>query len=249
MMKMNCVLITGASSGIGRTTAITLSKEYNLILSGRNEEALAQTLELCDKGSKIKIFNRDIGELDNLEADLANFIKENELEITHFVHCAGFMKMLPLKVVSTESLEKTFSINVFSAMILIKTLNSKRHNNSALKNVVLVSSNISNFGAKSFSVYSASKAALDGMMRSLAIELGPTVRINSVLPGAVETEMTKDIFANEELITRMRQTYPLGLGDAQNITDAIAFLMSNKSAWMTGQQITVDGGRTINISG
>ena len=113
---------------------------------------------------------------------------------------------------------------------------------------VLISSNISNFGAKAHSAYGASKAAIDGLMRSLAIELAPNVRINSVLPGGIKTALTARIFEDKELIRKMELSYPLGLGCTNDIANAVEFLLSNRSRWITGQQITVDGGRTINLT-
>ena len=99
------------------------------------------------------------------------------------------------------------------------------------------------------STYGASKAALDGLMRSLAVELAPKVRVNSVLPGAVITEMTKSIFENEEVSQRMSAQYPLGIGLPNDIAEAVSFLVSDHARWITGQQLTVDGGRSINITG
>ena len=86
-------------------------------------------------------------------------------------------------------------------------------------------------------------------MRCLAVELAPNVRVNSVLPGAVRTRMTEGIFANAEVVERMKGQYPLGLGNPANIADAVAFLLSEKASWITGQQVTVDGGATIDITG
>ena len=86
-------------------------------------------------------------------------------------------------------------------------------------------------------------------MRSLAMELAPEVRINSVLPGGVRTRMTEHMYEDEELINRMAATYPLGLGDVNDIYHAVRFLLSDEARWITGQQITVDGGRTINVTG
>ena len=86
-------------------------------------------------------------------------------------------------------------------------------------------------------------------MRCLAVELAPNVRVNSVLPGAIQTEMTGNIFENKEVLDRMAQMYPLGVGKPHDIFEMVEFLLSEKSRWITGQQFTVDGGRTINISG
>ena len=98
-------------------------------------------------------------------------------------------------------------------------------------------------------MYSATKAGLDGLMRSLAMELAPDVRINSVLPGGVRTRMTEHMYENEELINRMAATYPLGLGTTTDIYKAVRFLLSDNARWITGQQLTVDGGRTVNVTG
>ena len=135
-----------------------------------------------------------------------------------------------------------------STALITKTLVGRK-NQKALESAVFISSNISNFGAKAFSVYSSAKSGLDGLMRSLSVELAPEVRINSVLPGSVRTRMTEHIYENEEVINRMVETYPLGLGDTNDIYQAVRFLLSKEARWITGQQLTVDGGRTVNVTG
>jgi NAD(P)-dependent dehydrogenase (short-subunit alcohol dehydrogenase family) len=243
------LFLTGATAGIGEALAITLSQQYNIILSGRNTEKLEALKSKCLTGNSVYILPLDLSDLDHLEKNISSFLSENQLTVEKFVHCAGFMKMVPLKLVSQDLMLETFKTNVFSANTIIKLLTNKKANNSALNNVVLISSNISNRGAKAMSTYGSSKAALDGLMRSLAIELAPKVRINSVLPGAVITEMTKSIFENEEVSRRMSAQYPLGIGLPNDIAEAVSFLLSEHSRWMTGEQLTVDGGRSINITG
>jgi len=247
--KKKFVLVTGASSGIGRMIAIGLSANYNVVLNGRNTERLLETKEKCSIHYEHHIFNKDLENVDGLEEELSTFIKEKNIEISQFVHCAGFMKMIPLKMVTIEIINRTFSTNLISAALVIKALVNRKINNSALSSVVLISSNISNFGAKAFSIYGASKAGLDGLMRSLAVELAPKVRINSILPGAVRTEMTESIFEDADTVNRLEATYPLGLGNTKDIYEVVDFLLSEKARWITGQQLTVDGGRTINITG
>lgn len=242
-------LITGASSGIGRIIAIQLSKSGNVILCGRDKERLEITRTQCSDQYQQLIFSYDLGDVDNLEKEFAVFISENKIEVVHFVHCAGYMKMLPVRMTTIETLRSTFSVNVFAALLIVKLLVQKKINNGALKSAVFISSNISNHGAKAFSAYGSSKGALDAIMRSLAVELAPAVRVNSVLPGAIKTEMTQDIFNDPEKVERMALTYPLGLGKAEDICYAVEFLLSEKASWITGQQITVDGGRTVNITG
>jgi len=247
--KKKFALVTGASSGIGRKISIGLSATHNLILNGRNFGKLQETKEKCSDTTEQILFPRDLSNVDGLEEELYTFIKEYNIEVSHFVHCAGFMKMIPLKMITIETLNTTFTTNVFSAALIIKVLINRKLNNSALTCAVLISSNISNFGAKAFSIYGASKAGLDGLMRNLAVELAPKVRINSVLPGAIKTKMTETIYDDNETIQRLEANYPLGLGNTNDIFEMVEFLLSEKARWITGQQFTVDGGRTINITG
>ncbi|MEG0736126.1 MAG: SDR family oxidoreductase [Longicatena sp.] len=241
------MLITGASSGIGRSIAILLSNTYNLIICGRRDEKLKETLSLCVPGNHhIGVF--DLSDVTCLEQDLSSFLSSINITVSYFVHSAGFMKLLPLRAINADVFNVAFNTNVISAAIITKILTGKRTNKSSLKSVVFISSNISNMGAKAFSSYGASKAALDGLMRCLAMELAPKVRINSVLPGGVKTEMTATMFNDEELVKRMENTYPLGLGYTDDIANAVEFLLSDKARWITGQQLTVDGGRTVNVT-
>jgi len=243
------VFLTGATAGIGEALAIRLSQQYNIILSGRNIQKLEDLKSKCSTANQVYLLPLDLSDLDSLEGNISSFLSENELKVEKFVHCAGFMKMVPLKLVSQDLILETFTTNVFSANTIIKLLTNKKANNSSLNSVVLISSNISNRGAKAMSTYGSSKAALDGLMRSLAVELAPKVRINSVLPGAVMTEMTKTIFENEEVSRRMSAQYPLGIGLPNDIAEAVSFLLSDQARWITGEQLTVDGGRSINITG
>lgn len=247
-MTKDYVLVTGASSGIGEATVLNLAKQYNIILNGRSESRLLDVKARCETGDHF-IWNYDLSQISGMESSLMQFLSQHDVKISYYVHCAGFMQMSPLKMVTGEMLTNTFHVNVFSVALCMKMLTSKKFNDKALRSAVFISSNISNFGAKAMSVYGAAKSGLDGLMRSLAMELAPAVRVNSVLPGGVRTRMTEAMFQNEELITRMAQGYPLGLGDVNDISDAVAFLLSDKARWITGQQLTVDGGRTINITG
>lgn len=241
------ILITGSSSGIGEEIAVQLSYDYNIILNGRNEERLLTVLNRLAGGNHL-IWHYDLADVKDIESSLIALIKTNNISISHFVHSAGFMKMYPVKMLSADLFANSFNINVVSAALITKTLVG-RQNQKAMKSAVFISSNISNFGARAFSVYSSAKSGLDGLMRSLAMELAPSVRINSVLPGGVRTRMTEHIYEDEELISRMATTYPLGLGNVNDIYHAVKFLLCDESRWITGQQITVDGGRTVNVTG
>lgn len=246
-MEKDYVLVTGASSGIGAQVAIQLSTKYNVILNGRNVERLDDIMCKCHMGSHL-IWPFDLKDVSVIETDLAFFISDNGIRVSHFVHSAGMMKNLPVKMLTTELLANTLNTNVVAAAMITKILTSKKANDKALKSAVFISSNISNFGARAHSVYGASKAALDGLMRSFAMELAPNVRVNSVLPGGIKTALTAAIFEDKELVNKMETSYPLGLGNTTDIANAVEFLLSENSRWITGQQITVDGGRTINLT-
>ncbi len=237
----NYILITGASSGVGRETAIRLSRKNNLVLNGRNQERLLETKSLCSSENEIVIWQRDLSNVDDLENDLPTMLKTNDLIIESFVHCAGILHMLPVRSVSKDILLETYSLHVFAPELITKVLSSRKYNQNALKSVVFISSNISERGASAFSVYGSSKSALDGLARNLAIELAPKVRVNSILPGGMPTRMTEDLSKNDS-------NYPLGLGKPSYIAPMVEFLLSDDAQWITGQQITIDGGRTVDIT-
>jgi len=246
---METILITGASSGMGREMAIRFSEQFRVIVNGRNLERLQETVSMCQNAEQQLIWQYDLSNVDGLEESLTPFLKGDGITVNYYVHCAGMMKNYPIKMVNVELLQQTFNTNVFSAELITKLLVNKRLNNNLLKSIVYISSNISGFGAKAHSVYGASKGALDAMMKSLAMELAPNIRVNSVLPGAVRTALTEHVFEDEELINRMKETYPLGLGNTSDIYEAVRFLLSEEARWITGQQLMVDGGRTVNITG
>jgi len=249
MDKKSYLLITGASSGIGREIAIRLSEQYSIVLHGRDLERLQQTMNACNPERVHLIWEYDLTGIDALEETFAQFLSENNCMISGFVHSAGYLKMIPLKMANADWFRLSFDVNVISAALLTKVLVKKKINGDELKSIVFISSINSKFGAKAYSAYSASKAAVDGLMRSLAIELAPAVRVNSVLPGGIRTAMTEHLYENTALIERMDATYPLGPGNVNDICGAVKFLLSEDARWITGQQLVVDGGRTINITG
>ena len=249
MDKKSYLLVTGASSGIGREIAVQLSEHYSIIIHGRDKERLQQTLNDCNPNHEHLLWEYDLKDIDSLEDTFTQFLSENKCVVSDFVHSAGYLKMMPLKMITTEQFYSSFSINVIAAALLAKVLTKKKVNADELKNIVFISSISSKFGSKAHSVYAASKAAVDGLMRSLAVELAPAVRVNSVLPGGIRTAMTEHLYADAALIERIDATYPLGPGNAKDICGAVKFLLSDDARWITGQQLVVDGGRTINITG
>jgi NAD(P)-dependent dehydrogenase (short-subunit alcohol dehydrogenase family) len=241
-------LITGASSGIGQAIAIRLSGQRRVILHGRDLERLNQTREQSANPSQHLIWQYDLREIDGLPKSLGALITGNGIALDCFVHCAGLLKVLPIRSVDHRSLAEVMNVNFVSAVEIISLLVKKKVNQQQLKNILLISSIISNFGAPGFSVYSASKGALDSLMRNLAVELAPAVRVNSILPGGIRTAMTDGMLADKEVMAKFERDYPLGIGELDDIVNAAEFLVSDRSRWITGQQMVIDGGRTVNIS-
>lgn len=242
------VLITGASSGIGRNVAISLSSRYRLILGGRDIERLQKTQSECRNEDWHHCWPFDLAEVSALAEALPFVLRMCGARVTGFVHCAAQFNVLPVRSISIDEALTTMNTNTLSAMEITRLLLRKDVNYKALVNIVFVSSIASKFGAKGFSSYCASKAALDGLMRALAVELGPRVRVNSVLPGAVRTAMTETMYADPTVADGLTRDYPLGTGRPSDISDAVTFLLSDQARWITGHEMVVDGGRSANIS-
>jgi 3-oxoacyl-[acyl-carrier protein] reductase len=143
-----------------------------------------------------------------------------------------------------------FTLNVFSALNLAKGVTDKRSNIGVGTSLVFISSIAAKTGSSGIVSYSASKAALNGAMRSLAKEVSSDgVRVNSVICGTVKTKMIdahQEIYTKEYL-NKMENQYPLGLGQAMDIANAVEFLLSDKSKWITGSELLIDGGISLGI--
>jgi NAD(P)-dependent dehydrogenase (short-subunit alcohol dehydrogenase family) len=243
-----CTLVTGASSGIGREAAIRLSASRKLILHGRDAARLEETRRLCHDPGRHILWNLELREVDRIGDSLAALFEQNQLAVASFVHCAGTLKLLPLRSVEPAVARETMDVNFLSAVEIVRQLIRKKINEKQLSGIVFVSSTASQFGARGFNLYCASKGALDAFMRALAVELAPGVRVNSVLPGAVRSAMTESMFNDPAMLQSFQAQYPLGTGQPSDIVSAIEFLLSDNARWITGQQLVVDGGRTVNIT-
>lgn len=248
MDPVSATLITGTSSGLGRASALRLSRERTLILHGRNLDRLEETRRQCHGPERHIIWPFDLKNIDNLSDALARLLLERTLSVEAFVHCAGMVTVLPARSTDHRVAQEIMTVNFLSAVEIINTLLKKKNNSGGLSNIVFMSSIWARFGARGHSAYCASKAALDGYMRALAVELAPATRVNSILPGAIQTPMAEDGFADPAIVEKLRQDYPLGTGRVDDIASAVEFVLSDGARWLTGQEIVLDGGRTINAS-
>jgi NAD(P)-dependent dehydrogenase (short-subunit alcohol dehydrogenase family) len=246
--QLHYTLVTGASSGIGRAIAEQLAVSRRLILHGRDVERLEETRLSCAFPESHLIWEQDLREAAQVAPGLVNLISRHSAAVVGFVHCAGLVHVQHARSDGLAVVLESLNVNYISAQQIIATLLRKRANPGCLSNVVVISSIWGQFGARGHSIYCASKAALDGMVRALAVELAPTVRVNSVLPGAVQTPMASVALGDPRIMEELQQSYPLGIGIPTDIASAVAFLMSDAARWITGQQFVVDGGRTVNMS-
>jgi len=248
MDQASATLITGTSSGLGRASALRLSRERTLILHGRNLDRLEETRRQCHDPERHVLWPFDLKNIGNLSNSLVDLLSERTLSVEAFVHCAGMVTVLPARSIDYRIAQEIMTVNFLSAVEIINTLLKKKINQGGLSNIVFVSSIWARFGARGHSAYCASKSALDGFMRALAVELAPATRVNSILPGAIQTSMAEGGFADPVIAEKLRQDYPLGTGRADDIASAVEFVLSAGARWLTGQEIVIDGGRTINAS-
>jgi NAD(P)-dependent dehydrogenase (short-subunit alcohol dehydrogenase family) len=244
-MAETYTLITGASSGFGSSIAQKLSEKRRLILVGRKAETLEAVRNKCESPERQLVWVRDLSRLEGISEELTALLAAKHASVDHFVHSAGLLTIQYARAIEMPSVMQLFNVNVFSALEIIKPLMQKKVNQGALRSITFISSVATRVGASGYSAYSASKGAVNGISLSLAVELAPTVRVNSILPGIVGTEMNTEHFANPEFVQSVLATHPLGLGRAEDVAEVVEFLASDRARWITGQEIVVDGGRTI----
>jgi NAD(P)-dependent dehydrogenase (short-subunit alcohol dehydrogenase family) len=236
-------LITGAASGFGRAIALKLAPARKLLLADVNGEKLEAVRGECTAPEKHLSWVRDLSRLEGLGEELGALLASKSATVDHFIHSAGLFGFQSIRAHDMTCVTRMFNVNLFSAMELIRPLTRKVSNKGALRSITFISSINSKLGAKGHYVYAGSKAAVNAMMLSLAVELAPAVRVNSVLPGTVGTGMNTELFADPNFVASTEASHPLGLGRPEDIADAIEFLSSDRARWITGQELAVDGGR------
>ena len=236
------ILITGASSGMGALCAKHFSNSHKLIMASENLEVLQDVLKECANPEQHILWHCNFAtERYNIVQSLTDLLKQHDAVVDQYVHFAGLTKLLPLKTFSIPNIDLIFNVNFFSILEIMKAL-LKKSNAKALSNVVLISALVSERGNVGNSIYAASKGAMNSLVYTLARELAPEIRINALLPGAIETPMSKNLDA--DYIAEMTKDTPLGWGQPQDVINYVEFLLSDKAKWITGQTLFVDGGRS-----
>jgi NAD(P)-dependent dehydrogenase (short-subunit alcohol dehydrogenase family) len=242
-MKNNFLLITSSTSSIAVELINSFTEPKNLILHARNEVELDRLVSNLPAHHHIIKWIYDFEDITDLGQDLKQLIIDNTITINEFVNFSGVLSLGAVRTFSLSKSQNIFNVNFFSALEIIRVLISKT-NSKSIKNIVLISSLSSMFGEKGNTLYVASKSALDGLVRSLSVELAPSVRINSILPGGINTKMTSTALPED---FDLLKNYPLGVGKSLDVVNYIEFLLSEKSRWVTGQNVVVDGGKSRTI--
>ncbi len=238
------ILVTGASSGIGKGISILLSKVgANVVMAARNEERLKETLKEMEPGSH-SYYVIDLTNIKDIEAMFEN-ICSNEKKLNGIIHSAGISRTIPIQYLKFEDMNSIMLTNFYSFMELVKQFTKRKYNDNG-GSIVAISSISSKVGARGLSAYCASKGALDSAIRALSLELAPrNIRINSICPSMIKTQIYDglvDIVNNNNFEADLKKRQILGLGLPEDVASAAAFLLSDAARFITGTSMIVDGG-------
>lgn len=241
------IIITGAASGIGRETARVLhGLGAKLLLLDLNRSGLEEVKK--DLGGRVAYRTVDLMEFSSIKDVLMDGKQELGTSFTGLVHCAGIPSIMPLRALTNEEYEKVMKVNTQAGLNLAKVFTSKKgHDYSQQASIVFVSSVYGVVGSAANVAYATSKAAIIGMTKAMAIEFAPkSIRVNCIAPGFIKTNMADDInqLFDAKYEERVEAMHPLGWGEAIDIANGIAFLLSDASKWTTGAVFNIDGGFT-----
>jgi NAD(P)-dependent dehydrogenase (short-subunit alcohol dehydrogenase family) len=245
----NLVLVTGASSGIGKAVALKLNELGATVIGmSRNAESLQEVKESAAQPDHFHLEPIDLTEeINNLPKVMKGLAREYG-KLSGLVYSAGVTQMTPLKGLTEAKSKDLFDLNYFAGLMLGKGFADRRVRQEGETAMVYISSILAVIGSVSTLNYAASKGAINSMVKSMALELAPLrVRVNCVSPGYVETEMTTKIshLYSDEFKNELETMYPLGHGKPEDIANSVSFLLSKQARWVTGQNLIVDGGRSI----
>lgn len=245
-LRNKTILITGASSGIGRSCAVQCSKMgASLLLMGRNVDELNRTVSELQPGTKVEMIVADFSKMVDLELVIAEKILTIG-KIAGFIHCAGVEKTLPLKKQTSEVFQSIFDINVLAGFELAKIISLKKYK-AEKASFVFIASVAGMVGESGKTIYSASKGAVISGARSMSMELARSdIRVNSISPAMVKTPILEKMFdgIGEEASQNIIKKHPLGIGEPEDVANACVFLLSDAAKWITGTNLVVDGGYT-----
>lgn len=237
-------IVSGASSGIGKKIVTDLaSSGADILALGRNHEKLESLQNLYPERIVFEAF--DITDFSQLKIVVEKFSESGKID--GCVHSAGINKFTPIRALNWNVFEKIMRTNLYSGIEMVRLVSSRKISNDG-SSLVMISSVAGIKGEIGFTAYSASKGALISAVKCLALELAASkIRVNSISPGSVDTELTHSMESYyPDGIESIIKKHPGGIGSVEDISNLVLFLLSNQSKWITGANIIIDGGYSIN---
>lgn len=243
-LKGKKILVTGASSGIGRATAIMLADcGAQIVLCGRDFDRLNETKTSmnCPNDHAIEVI--DFISLDQITSDLDAQLKKYGV-FNGVFHSAGVAHLKPVKLLNEKDIANVLGPSLYAALALSKIFSKKSYLIDG-GSIVFMSSVAAHSGQQGMTLYSSSKASIEGLTRSLASELANrNVRVNCIASGGVNTEMHQKMVgtSHEEVVKNYENMHLLGFGRPEEIAGIVVYMMTDISRWMTGSTLVLDGG-------
>ena len=235
------IMVTGASSGIGKHIAIDCSKMgARLAITGRNEERLRQTMDALE-GDGHKMIIADLNKQEDIDALVSQTDAVDGLALI-----AGIGFKLPVKFINQAKIDEIFKTNLFAPMLIVQGLLKKKKINKG-GSILLMSSAAAFYATVSYALYGSSKGALNSFMKVLALEVAPLrVRVNSIQPAYIQGTAITEANVMPEAFENWSDTCPLGrCGNPQDVSNAAIYFLSDASTWITGNAFIIDGGITL----
>ncbi len=233
------ILVTGASSGIGRAIAVACSRMgASAIITGRNAQRLEETKAMLYSEQEHSLYACDLSNAESIDRMIQTLPK-----LDGIVHCAGIGHRKPCKGINANDIDTVMDINFKSVVLLqAKLLQEKKVNKGC--SIVMVASRAANAPSVGNAIYSASKGALLAYAKCLALELAPRqIRVNSICPAMVWTPLILEGGIDEEQLKEAEQKYPIKrYGKPDDVANLALYLLSDASSWMTGSDIDLTGG-------